>query len=53
MASTYLAFQLIKNNGDKSYGWMLLNVSSDLKTIVIKEVAVNTVANKSIKVGEK
>lgn len=50
---TYLAFQLLKNNGDKSYGWMLLNVSSDLKTIVIKEVAVNTVANKSIKVGEK
>lgn len=49
----YLGFQLVKNTGDKFYGWMLLNVSSDMKTIVVKEVAVNTIANKGIKVGEK
>lgn len=50
---TYLAFQIEKNTGDNYYGWMLINVSSDMKTIIVKEVAVNTVANKSIKVGEK
>ncbi len=50
---TYIAFQIEKNTGDNYYGWMLINVSSDMKTIVIKEVAVNTVANKGIKIGEK
>lgn len=49
----YLAFKIQKNTGDNYYGWMLINVSSDMKTIMVKEVAVNTVANKGIKVGEK
>ncbi|MFN8283583.1 MAG: hypothetical protein U0U67_10240 [Chitinophagales bacterium] len=49
----YLAFQIEKNTGNNYYGWMLINVSSDMKAITVKEVAVNTVANKGINIGEK
>lgn len=35
------------------YGWMKINVSSDFKTVIVKEVAYNIVPNVEIKAGEK
>lgn len=49
----YLALKIMKPSGQDFYAWMLINVSDDLKTIVVKEVAANTTPNEGIKIGEK
>lgn len=49
----YVALKLLKSSGQDFYAWMLINVSEDFKTIVVKEVAVNTIPNKGITVGAK
>ncbi len=49
----YVALKLLKPSGQDFYAWMLINVSEDFKTILVKEVAANTTPNEGIKIGEK
>jgi hypothetical protein len=49
----FFGFQLKKSVGNYLYAWVKVNLSDDHKTFIIKEVAVQKVINKSIKVGEK
>lgn len=49
----FLAFQLKRSVGNYLYGWMKVNLSNDSKTLIIKELAVQKVINKAIKIGEK
>jgi hypothetical protein len=49
----YWALQLKKSTGNYLYGWIKINLSDDHRTLIIKEVAVQKVLNKSIKAGEK
>ncbi len=49
----YIGIKIKKPDNNNYYAWMLLNVSADLNTIVVKEVGVNKILNEGIKVGEK
>lgn len=49
----FFGFQLNKSAGNYLYAWVKVNLSDDHKTLTIKEVGVQKVINKSIKVGEK
>lgn len=49
----FFGFQLNKSAGNYLYAWVKVNLSDDHKTLTIKEVAVQKVINKAIKVGEK
>ena len=49
----YFGFRIKKSTGNYLYGWLKVNLSDDFKTFTIKELAVQKVINKAIKVGEK
>lgn len=49
----FIGFRLNKTAGNYLYGWIKVNLSDDSKTLIIKELAVQKVINKAIKVGEK
>ena len=49
----FFGFQLKKSAGNYLYTWVKVNLSDNHKTFIIKEVGVQKVINKSIKVGEK
>lgn len=40
-------------NGSMHFGWMLVNVSANMKTVTVKEVAYDIRPNTAIKAGEK
>ena len=52
VGDAYFGFKLFRNGGSH-FGWVLLNINTESKTLTLKEYAVNRTPNRPIKAGQK